>query len=280
MYGLEAKLSLRTGGGLSCTQASNRYRGGRVHFIGVGGSSMSGLAGLLKPPRAIPGQPAPTAPARTRPRRWKRMGVEDAHRPSGRKTCAARNCDRLLRGHRAGQPRARRGCAAGHSADGALRPHRPADGGQRASPSACQRHPRQDHHHLHARAGVSDRPGANPTIHIGGELDYHRRFHAARRQRTISSSKPANSTAAFCTSTPPWRSSSTSTRTIWTASAISTDIEADVFAEYVASGARGRLVHRLGRRRARPARHCESGPPPVADLRAGRGTTRCGADGL
>ena len=23
------------------------YRGGRVHFIGVGGSSMSGLAGLL-----------------------------------------------------------------------------------------------------------------------------------------------------------------------------------------------------------------------------------------
>ena len=164
----------------------------RVHFIGVGGSSMSGLAGTACADEGW----TVTGSDRTRSHKTDALeaarAYRDSHRPAAGER-AWRGRDRLsARPSRPENPERAEGCAAGHSRNRALRSDRSADGRfadtQSAFPARTVR-PR--------RPRCSRRPfctaGVRPDHPHRRRAGLHRRLHPARRQRAISSSRRANS---------------------------------------------------------------------------------------
>ena len=186
----------------------------RVHMIGVGGSSMSGLAGLLKDEglRGLRLGPYPLAQDRGAGSAWREVLI--GHKPEN-----VRGAQLVIYSAAIAPDNPERAEAArlGHTANGALRPHWAIDEGQQVRhPPSAARTARPPTTSMLAQVFLT--AGRDPSVHIGGELDY---LGAPRGAAGMSSSsRPASTTAVFCTSTPPWRSSSTSTRTIWTATGI------------------------------------------------------------
>ena len=129
---------------------------GRVHFVGIGGAGLSGIARIMLA-RGIAvsgsdGTDSPDAAGAARPR------GPGAPRPRRRPRARRRHAGRLHRGPR-GQPGVRRGAAPGPARAAALGGARVGDG--RPPGAGRRRHPRQDHDHLAAHrrpAGGRGRP--------------------------------------------------------------------------------------------------------------------------
>ena len=139
------------------------FAGRRLHFVGIGGAGMSGLAlvaaswGRRCPARTGRTPPTPRACARPASSRGRATTSPRPREPSswcpppspGQPRAGARP-----RGRRAGPP-PRRPAGRGHGAEAHDR------GG---------RHPRQDHHRVDGRARARSTTGRDPAFLIGGEL--------------------------------------------------------------------------------------------------------------
>ena len=197
------------------------YKDKLIHFIGIGGSSMSGLAELLTGAGLYRCAATTAASSHSTDKLIREGHSEVRDRPSDAKNVHGAGLDglyrRLLRrttlnawnAERLGIPQMERCRAAGADVPRTLS----------AFAVAVSRHARQNHY----QPRCSSQPccwmqGAIPTIHIGGELDLiGGSVPGAATAAIPSSPRPANSTASFLHAAPhggAW--CSTSTRIIWT----------------------------------------------------------------
>ena len=154
---------------------------GRVHFVGIGGAGLSGIARIMARPAAcrVTGSDdhdSPFLPS------LRELGVpvhvgHDAGHVGDADTVVVihRRPRRQPRGAR-GAARAGCGCCPGRPALESVMAGRPGGRGGR--------HPRQDHDHLAAHDGAA-RCGADPTYAIGGELGRDRPQRRRGHRRAV-----------------------------------------------------------------------------------------------